>query len=399
LANQSGATLFATVGGVGGDWTGTETWPVQLSLGVTLHAPDIFFAPRGQTGAFVLQSSGPADQSTVTIEGDSTTSTYCYVGFDSKGAHSDGTTVAVDDSLGPNRALPLALNWVWMNGSQTGLDIGPGATVTATVQAGGALSTNLVGGFPGTAATPSGTTGIHCRGQFGFPATFGGEITVSHQSTDVMAEDSCSATFNLSSFGGDCASKTDDTGISLSGSASVTLFISGVSCVRGDGILLASGSPSFSTNVADISNCGCAGVHVMAGTASLFWATVNHNHYGVIQETGGSFSVDPKAAASRITCSTNLEPGTCYGDGNPGVDVWNHSSTALGATDTQWDHPIPPVLTCSDQFVTCSCSSDAGCGGVSFDGTDVAITPDSNDDSGTVDTSQPDPIAWGGGCN
>jgi hypothetical protein len=403
---QSGVTLHAAVNGGGGDWTGAEQWPVKLTLGVTLHAPGVFFAPTGPAKAFVVASNGPSDVAGVTIEGDATAGVYTYVGFDSTGAHAAGTTVAVDDAQGPTKALPLTLDWVWLNGSQIGLDIGPGATVDGPVRPGVTQDTNLIGGFPGT-STPSGSVGIHCLGDSSSPAIFNGRIAVSFQDTDVVAGDFCSmffdhANFGLSPVAGACMSKPDGLGIQVTGSGAVSTATARISCILGDGVAVESasgnGAPAFAGDTTTLENCGCAGLHVMAGTGALFFSTVLHNHYGVVQETGGQVNGNIFQQTT-IACATSQEPGTCFGDGNPGVDVWNHSPALMYANNTQWDHAPPDLLICSDQFVSCVCNGGT-CGGTGYDGTDMAITPDpTGADGGAINYNTYDAVAWPAGCN
>jgi hypothetical protein len=414
VSSDLNATLYASVDGGGGDWTGNESWPVQLNLGVTLQAPGVFFAPtQDRIAAFQVVSPGAYDVAPVTIQGNPAAfgtdagktpgpEDFVYIGFDSQGGHASNTAVGIDDGS-DGGALPLALKLVWVNGRVAGIFAGPGARVDAPPSnplASSPSATVVVGGFSGGTGTVSGTTGIECQG-----ATINGLFGVSHQVTDLDAKDFCDASFaSGSTFGtspsgnglGLCNAKPDQVGILMSGASTVTVQGVLVSCMQGDGIQLASasdaGAPSFDVGGAapsSIVNCGCSGIHVLAGTVSIgntgasATSQVQHNHFGIHQEGTGTIS----AERGVFTCNSATEPGNCASSGDPGVDVWNSSAANLIVGSAHWDHLPPEVLTCSDQFQTCVCSVNGGCGGASRDGVDVAITPDLAGQTGTVDTS------------
>jgi hypothetical protein len=390
-SKATGATILATVNGTTGNWTAPETWPVTLHLGVTLHAPGVYFyVPDNGSNfldAFAVAPFDASDSLPVTIEGDAATYA-AFIGFAADATQYGGTKNGVSVT-----GLTVRLGSVWLNGAGNGVEVAD----RGNLEIDGFVNIGNYTGPSGGAPVP-GNTGISCAGSSAAnvatvtdPGGRAGDLIIQGQSqAGISAGSYC--TINLDHaptfgvFDGGCASsKPDHFGLVAFGDpGQVTLTGPTFQCMLDDGVQLSSGNPVVTLNNPIIKNSGCGGLTVLAGNLYSNNGQITHNHWGVVMQTGGHVFLNGGgtggvSGGNAITCNTQAEPGDCATGGYPGVDVENDSTDALNADNCTFDHSPPSELSCTDStFTACTCTSAPATlcptAATNYDGVDVAIT-------------------------
>jgi hypothetical protein len=390
-----GTILTATVGGGMGDWTAPESWPIVLHRGITLDAAGIFFFVP-DTSHYVLDvfdvtPADAADLLPVTIQG--APGHPVFIGFDYLAGQTQNT---LDGLL--VRGLTAKLKSVWLGGSANGAQVEQAATleIDGPVRFGNYESPSQVGIAPSS-------HGIVCEGQSATapatvidPGAADGDLVIQAQSqSGLYVLRYCNVAldhrpvFGVAPVDGGCPSPKPDTlGILVDADpAQIALTGPTFQCMQVDGVQLISGAPVVTLNDATVTHCGCTGLRAFAGTIYSNGGSITFNHRGVAQETGGQIVLSGGGTGgvgggNTIGCNVEAEPGACNGDGSPGIDVQNDSSSPLDADNCFFDHLPPSELSCTDRtFASCTCVSSPSTGCSPVDGVDLATTS-----TGTIST-------------
>jgi hypothetical protein len=407
-SGASGVTINAAVNGGTGEWTAPETWPVTLHLGVTLHAPGVYFfvpdVPSTYVDLFDVKPFDASDRQPVIIEGDAVPNAPALVGFDSSAGQYANTRDGIFVS-----GLTLKIGGVWLNGSNAGVEVGD----NGTLEIDGLV---LIGYFPNPSKTSTvvGYDGISCAGS-GMAATaevidpgaMDGDLVIQGEShADINANSFCTvnllhkAFFGVDPVNGMCPNpKPDVDGVLVDGDpVQVTLNSPVIQCMSSQGVQLYGGNPVVTLNGALIDHCGCAGLSTYAGNLYSNAGVILLNHWGVLQETGQIFlngsGTGGVGGANVVGCSTEAEPGDCFGHGYPGVDIENDSTSPMNADGCAVDHAPPSEMQCTDpQYDGCVCISTTACSPpTDFDGVDIALV------TGAGATSAKNLVTNGLGC-
>ena len=359
-AGQSSVTLEASLAAGTTDWGAPESWPITLSNGVTLHAPDIFFAGSGSNDLFLTSGA----LLTVTIQGD--LGHPVNVGLNSQ-YQASSTAHALTVAGGSS----LLLQDVWVGG-QVGIEVGTAGVAAGHLNLGpdpvviGSLARSL-----------KGTVGISCQGQNALAQSTisdsaggaGPVLEVEAQSQEgLLVGDFCTVTLTQTpTFGptpvmGTCppAPRRDQVGVSVLGASQVNLTNAILQCQNKDGIDLAAGDSNGAPNVtlssSTLSHNGCVGLQAAGGIAALSGTSVvTLNHYGVVAANGSvTLNGGLGAGTTTIACNSASEPGACQSDPNT-IDVWQQGSGDLNANGVTWANTAPPlVYTCSPNLASCT---------------------------------------------
>jgi hypothetical protein len=114
----SGATIHAFNSNGTLEWMPAERWPVQLGLGVTLIAPNLYFDVLNQGDrVFEVRGYSATDTAPVTLEGDPVLNgAFIHVGFLSGPLDMGTAGTAVDATRTP--AVPLTISNAWLDWNQ-----------------------------------------------------------------------------------------------------------------------------------------------------------------------------------------------------------------------------------------------------------------------------------------
>jgi hypothetical protein len=409
-------------GDAGGlDWPAPEQWPVRLQLGVTVIAPNVHFVPTigNPAVAFEVNAASPFDTASVAILGG--TSTPVVVGIDTQGLNLKNTTIAIDDDASEpgGHNLPLALSNIWLNGTDAGVRVGPGASVTLNNVA---IGSNYATYPSASSSLVQGSTGILCSGTAGQPATVrtSGYTTLSidsQSSRDIDAEGYCNLQLSAVTLGiappfgasgvGVCPSKLDGTGLFMTGPNTMNIATSlTVQCMDGYGLYLVGtdgGAPqvtgaAYSTT---IQNCGCAGVYLAGGALFTSSAQIHACQIGIQvdddwRQIPGVFTPGPY---SSVGCNSSAEPSD-HCRTPAGADMLNTTrATTVDAQNMWWDRwdsgdggtaGTTQIWGCADRsFAACVCQGP-GCTG-------SLIQPLANDADAVYLVSNPSPFDLRGG--
>ncbi len=393
-SNVSGLDLIVAgglaQGDAGGfDWPAPEVWPVRLQYGVTVIAPNIHFVPPvgGPAAAFEVNASVASDVAPVGILGGSTAPV--VIGIDTQGLNLKSTTIAVDDGANEptGHNLPLTLSNAWLNGTNYGMRVGPGANVTFSNVAIGSTYTSSY--IYGGSQPLQGSTGILCTGSSQQAASIRAlgysSLSIDSQlSRDIDAEGYCNLSLSQVTLGisapfgsgvGVCPAKVDGTGLFMNGPntfSAADLFT--VQCMDSYGLYLTgldAGIPDVSATYANIQNCGCAGVYLVGGARFSAYAQVRACQIGVQinedwRQIPGDFNPSP---SSSVICNSAAEPSdTCRTPA--GIDVLNDTSdstvVAQGLLWAQWDDADggnTQVWGCTDRSLSKCVCQGTGCSG------------------------------------
>ena len=206
--------------------------------------------------------------------------------------------------------------------------------------------------------------------------------------------------------------RAGDIGIYMEGNGSLNVTTDGnstqnlpISCLNGDAIVLAAGSPNL--NLAGtgwggfgvtISKNGGAGLRVLAGTANVSGTIITDNHWGVIQQTSAAGTTglvnlsNGGSNPNQIYCNGKSEPGAyCTSASCPnGANLWNDSALPLAAAHNYWANSPPSACTCNSVLASCTCTGAAAGDTTPPDGIDVLSTPFvSGGTAGVVTTTGP----------
>jgi hypothetical protein len=373
----AGGPENADAGGI--DWTANEKWPIQLHLGVTLIAPNVHFTPPAgtQTTAFeVLGDSTDAMQ--VEILG--YLAAPVIIGIDTKGINLNSTTIAVDDGAAGDGGynLPLALQYVWMNGADAGLRVGAGANVDVGMVA---IGSSWANSYPSRTTHVQGTIGILCQGTAMAPAMISGSGSLnidSQSSRDLDAEDYCQVVLNTVGLGtgtpypypggiASCTAKPDSTGLFATGVSQLAFYELWATCMDGYGAYLLgtdAGAPVVTATTGDFENCGCAGVYLAGGAQLISDVNIHFCQVGLKladdwRAVPGKFTPLSQFGAS-TSCNSAAEPSDLCRT-RAGMDFFNATSaTTADARGLEWDlwsdAGTTQLWDCSDDTLTsCTC--------------------------------------------
>jgi hypothetical protein len=394
-----------------GDWLGeADGGAIDLGLGVTLHAPGVYFAASstnfaiGELGPTALASISVAHfcsfgvgAEPVVIEGDPGNPAYI-------GIHEDGTIPPNNIGLAITGSTAVLSNvgiagQIGVLAFDGAVEFGPGA-----VQIGGLTA--------GSSTTTGGEVGLECYGDTNFPVTVGDigggtvmgpaaqtVLTILDQSiADIQVGDNCTVSLTLAPQLGatpPCPSPlVEGAGVVANGNASVTLQGARLSCALGDGIDSAidgtGAAPTLTFLDGRIEANAGAGIHLNGGDLALVGSELHDNSVGVWVDSATAVS-STVLLGDDLLCS-KLQPGA-PGGWTTAVDVWNASLATVSATQTTWNDPTAKAWSCPSDAPPsasgCSCATDAGCTvGTTFDIADVV--------GGTVTATndQPTNSAW-----
>ncbi len=293
---SANTVLRAAVNGSAfGDWTPAgELYPIALGWGVELSAPGIFFAgpDAGLPAIFELaaDAGGAESASIVGTEGNP-------VGI---GTGQLGSSMIFGAAISDGPGSTLYLADVSIYGSSSAYSyaiLASSSTLVLGQDRSGAITGTVQIGTPQT----KGWTGIECDGCTLSDAPMNGtsSLVIVGQFNDLYATGSASLSLKSAPILGvapaslgfnTCPSKPDQTGITLSGSATMSLDQATIQCMPGDyGIQLMNadgdgGTPSATVNGTTIQNTQLA-LGVWAGSAVVSNSTIRYNASGVIQGT------------------------------------------------------------------------------------------------------------------
>jgi len=358
LAGKStvqGLTIHVANPPNGLDWT-ADAFPIQLSFGVTLSAPGLYFSypPPVALDASVLHIApfGSETTTSAVVEGSATQP--ITVGADSKGATSAaGAAIKVDSpmtlfllnasiqnadccSSGPFYSIEI-----------TGIAVSGGATLTLGTDGNGGSGVVLIGSADNGA---QGEPGIYCAGtdsqHLAVVNDQGSQALRSVQFRDevegIDAEDYCSVDLSINPLFGE-ELKADGTcpyvapimtGLWIYGNASLNLSNATFQCIG-------------------------RGVFARAGTLALTNSVVEQTYSGLQMQNaaldlsgGGNTMVcnlDPHPTASTPGYGVSL---SAAGSVNLEGTIWNHWDAIAGHTE---------IWTCDPQYVNCTCSGASTC--------------------------------------
>jgi hypothetical protein len=402
-------TIHASSGQDGGEWTAGEAWPVHLSLGVTVRAPDVFFvAPHLDSGlsvdAFLIQQFDALDESTVTIEGDpNPDGGYVHIGIPVGGESlTDVFDVGIadykSDSLAGLTPLPVVVSHAWIQANAAAVWVGPYGALTV------GPNPVHVGTWDGRVSrTGGGAVGLACQGLPWAPAYVadvgGAPLQIDSQTTGISAGDDCQLTLEhgptigRSPDGGynSCPSDiSDEGGIVIGGAASATLGSQSepatIQCQRGSGITLGqslSGRAPSVYFIGTIKNIACFGLNVHAGYAAAYATDLSYCNTAVWAADSSSVDLSGDLGgvryfpSNRVFCTSSMETeggaecgywGVSGAEelGPDGTGLANFTSSTVRAENVLWSSwdaaaDQPPLWVCQDATLEdCTCQS-GGC--------------------------------------
>jgi hypothetical protein len=367
----------------GTDWLPSESWPIQLGLGVKLLAPGVHFTPPASspTTAFLIAGYSATDVAPVAIKGGPFDT--LVVGIDKGWTNLSGTTIAIDDgsSVDGGTNPPLELDQVWLNGTSIGLRVGPGGSAT--------LGSVIIGSGAAILSRPPppapiGTTGILCQGSASQLATIQSgpipSLVVDSQSgRDIDVEDYCDLSLTSANLGllaeayttGGCFAKTDATGLFVGGNSSVNVGTFIAECMDGYGLYLtgsANGVPNVTVGYGEVFNCGCAGAYLNGGATLLSGISFQFNQVGLQiddDDAGVAGTITQTGLYANLSCNSAAEPSNLC-RAAAGADLLNTSSAgSVDATGLGWDHwdsarNTTQIWACTDRTLqSCRCHGPA----------------------------------------
>jgi hypothetical protein len=182
-------------------WTAPEVWPLTLSNGVTLTAPNLLFNPTtpdqlGNMVAFNLNYLLPGEPDLeVTIQGDPfNAGSFIMIGLPTNDAGMSPATIAILNSYSGGRRLRVSNAWIHDHG--TGISLGQGATLT-------------LGPLPVTIGTRDGLADIGLFGYGGEGILAYGSNAISDEGTSTLQIDSHGTEIDLYGESTTLSSSTD----------------------------------------------------------------------------------------------------------------------------------------------------------------------------------------------
>ncbi len=392
-ASAQNVTINATVSGGGGDWTAAETYPIVLGWGVELNAPGVFFLDANQTDDpaifevnFYSGSDSTGYASIIGAAGNP-------VGIGMNAANTVQTDAAA--AIDVVKGNTLYIGNATVNGSFNNMDSlaaisvhGGGGLMLGQDQAGSmaSMGTVNIGNALGQQAT-DGSGGIVCAPDFtdSLGCTINDTALVANsviiqgqEAVDIEALDYSDITLTSSPIIGippsapgfnqcpfspknDALSANHFSAVWVKGLSTVTFKNGMVQCIGGTGFELqttTSGAPSVTIDNTTIQNTDL-GIYAAGGTVTVTNSNINFNFNGVQQDTlsGNTGSINLGGGGNAVICSSNVESSA--GSSNPGIDVYNSSTSSLDAKNVAWDTAGPDYFKCDSTFATCSCNLGA----------------------------------------
>ncbi len=400
-ARAQKVTINATVNGAGGDWApAAEVYPIVLGWGAELSAPGVYFddpASPGNGEIFDVANFSANDSVGYASIAGTNQANQVWIGMDSLGT-SPPTSSAIQ--VENNNILYIANATV--NGSAaaqtTAITLVGGATmalgsdesslITGTVNIGGA---GLTDGWTGLACITANGQGCQIVDVQLAASTI---VIQGQEYADIDAEDFASITLTstptigVQPNGGfsSCPSKADASSsngqaVLLHGQATLSFSNGTVQCVSGEGFTLTANGgnvPSLTVTNSTIQNTE-AGIHAMAGTASVSSSIIEFNYVGAEQDTDGTHigTVDLSGGAAggmnNVVCSSNVESifASPTSTLDPGVSVLNTTTSNMAADNVDWDTVGPDLFSCDATRTTCTCAINACTNGAGIDGMDA----------------------------
>jgi hypothetical protein len=389
---------FLSNGGV--VWPAAESWPIHFGLGVTVTAPDIYFAPppapenSNAWGAFWVYPYSSSDVYAVTFQGDpADPDRPIRIGLPiDAGLNSvSSATIAISDPPPHtwNRGLSLNLNNVWVQGEVVAISVDGDALLTL-----GPLPIHI-GSNNGLYPVNDDNVGIDCY--FATVRDIGSYVVqIDSQATDIFAHYGCDLTLTqgpslgLRPDGGfrSCPAKLDTYGLGAVGAAVVTLGSldepAELHCFTQDaiytmqndtGLDLPIGNPTVMV-VANESNANCGGAYLSAGSFAAVASSFSYNMFGIWVADTGSAILDTQDFAyfnsrqpTQISCNGLQEYGPPSNCTEPGINAPFNVNVAISdavdsveMNDVAWNHwdsdaGVPQQWVCLDSsYQQCNCS-------------------------------------------
>ena len=386
-------------------WNAPEAWPVTLSLGTHLEAPDIYFVYYDGGGPFAFCASAwDADDSLeVAITGaEVPDGGLLHVQVPPDGNYPDyalmftAAIAAGNQTFGPNCAIPdggatvpVRVSNVWVNGEMEGIFLGPGGALTL-----GPYPV-WVGGQGANLGQLAGSYGLFCRGGLANPSSIqdvGTQVLhVDSYAQDLSVESYCSVSlthgpiFGLAPDGGinTCSSPVNDvTAVEVGYHAFAELGSAEepatIQCQQQDGIDIPRGVDSPVIFQGTIRNCVCYASQVHGGTLYLVGSQITYDWGGIWVADEGSVDLTGveegtnRVYGSDLACNTGLENenryNTCPDSASPGLFgpygaalINTSSSATVNAENLLWnvwdpDAGMPQVWSCVDPVALTGCT-------------------------------------------
>jgi len=364
-----------------------ETYPIVLGWGAELVAPGVYFSDLGGSSGEIFDIAPFSSSDVVaTASIDGTMTKPVGIGMSVAGAQlTDLSAIQVETgrtlylanaNVNGSSANHYAALTIAAGGSLT-LGQDESATTTGTVYIGNALNQAASDGWIGilcesdsqamTGCTVNDATlavsSVVFQGQEGYDIDVDDLASISLTSSPVIGIAPPGAGF------GKCGTtKPDGSGMGLgSGEAvllnglSIMTFDNGVvQCIGANGFELTSspnGSPTLTLDKTIIQNTETA-IDASAGTAAISRSTIQFNYNGVVQ--GGMATIDLSGGkiggTNNVVCSSMKESVDALAL-NPGVCVLNQSSSAINASNVDWDTSGPDLFSCG-ALTSSSCSCE-----------------------------------------
>ncbi len=408
-AQAQKVTINATVNGAGGDWAPAgEVYPIVLGWGVELSAPGVYFddpASPGNGEIFDIANFSASDTIGYASIAGTNQANQVWIGMDTLGdqsADSSAIQVEANDILyvanvtvnGSAAAQSTAITLV--GGATMALGSDESSLITGTVNVGGP---GLTDGWTGIACLTANGAGCQIVDVQLMASTI---VIQGQENVDIDAENyanitlTSTPTIGVAPNGGfsSCPSKaeassSDGEAVLLHGQATLSFSNGTVQCVSGDGFtLMANGAnvPTLTVTSSTIQNTE-AGIHAMAGTASVSSSIIKFNYIGAEQDTDGTnigtvdLSGGTVGGTNDVVCSSNTESifASPTSTLDPGVCVLNTTTSDLNADNVDWDTVGPDTFSCDATLTTCTCELKACTNGGGIDGMDAVY-----DSTGTV---------------
>jgi hypothetical protein len=357
LATAVNSTIWVTSNAIG-SVSPLETYPIELSNGVAVISSACFPGAPG-VPVFSVDTDGSAT-SFIRPGAVATVRVGACSGAATEGNPSDGIFIGTSGSFGGGFAV--------ISGVVYGIHIN-GGTVSAS-------------SFEGLTVSGGVTDGLHMESTGTAPSSFMYALTVTGASRyDVFVGNHSSATTVEGGFalgqnpGGGapvCGTPQDQVGIHVEADGKVNVARATINCFSGNGIELVPGSggaaasPSVtiggSAGIASVTNCGCIGADVEAGSFTSSGVTYTSDHWGVVAASANAtVNLSGATTPNIFGCFSDKQPGACNGTGvSPGFGIWNNSTALLNADSNQWSVSPPSACTCDDKLMNCTCTGLAG---------------------------------------
>jgi hypothetical protein len=360
----------------GSDWV-ADSSPIQLSYGVILSAPGIYFTfqgttPSDYTSLFIIDQFGSEPAASAVIEGSAAAPT--VLGADSTGKRLDNPTIVYMIDVKPRATLHLLDATLLGSRWVAGILVEEAATLNVGADGLGGSGTVRIGepGEPGVyyaitcgAYRPPGYDGgafatVNDTGSTASPSL---SIQNLAQLNDAGAEsvaitgDYCNLSltahpqFGMELLDGGCPS-WDGQAVLWVDPGDIVLNHAQVQCQRiGIQIPWWTGA-TFSGDSDLIQNNTFAGVYISSGTFTN--STITHNGYGIFMNGGGT--LDLSGGGNQLSCNSTGDPT------NPGADLVV-SGTALAGKVAwdDWDSSAGHTQIWSCLNSQCTCSGAASC--------------------------------------